>query len=264
MSKQYTDASLLPQTAMRRRLCRERVDMSDKSSFSMIPIEKTDVYRTVIVRLNELIEAHQLTPGDRLPSERELSERLGVSRTTIRQGIKVLESMGKLETRVGSGTYVTAQNILVQFEMGGTTIDEKVIRDLCVSREGVELTVFREFMRGHRTKENLDSLERLLSHQEKELGKGKAVDVVYEYGFEQKVAELTQNRILMYQQKQIQKLWAYAWSQIGKVPEKRSVLHREHKTILDAIRRNDREMLGQRIAAHVNKNINPVALLSHA
>lgn len=229
--------------------------MTAKSSFSMIAIEKTDVYRTVIVRLNELIEAHQLAPGDRLPSERELSERMGVSRTTIRQGIKVLESMGKLETRVGSGTYVTAENILLQFEMEGIDVDGKVVRDLCVAREGIELTVFREFMRGHRTEKNLNTLARLLAQQEKALGKNGAGDVVYEFVFERKVAELTRNRILMFQQKQIQRLWAHVWTKIGKVPEKRAVLHEEHKALLLAMRDNDDAGLERRVSGHVNKNI---------
>jgi GntR family transcriptional regulator len=57
--------------------------------------------------------------GDRLPSERELSETFGVSRMTLRQAIQTLSEEGILDRRVGSGTYVASQK--VQEMMKGTT-----------------------------------------------------------------------------------------------------------------------------------------------
>ena len=53
------------------------------------------------------ISRGDLAPGDPLPSERELTEQLGVSRTALREALKVLESMGMLEAHVGRGRYVT-------------------------------------------------------------------------------------------------------------------------------------------------------------
>ena len=58
-------------------------------------------------RLRAVIEAGQLGPGDRLPVERVLAVQLGVSRSTIREGIRSLRSTGLLHARQGSGTYVT-------------------------------------------------------------------------------------------------------------------------------------------------------------
>lgn len=53
-----------------------------------------------------LIDDGGYRPGDRLPSERELCERIGVSRTALRSAIAVLVSRGVLESRQGSGTYL--------------------------------------------------------------------------------------------------------------------------------------------------------------
>lgn len=53
---------------------------------------------------------HQLGPGARLPSERELAARVGVSRTTLRDRLQVLESLGVITRRQGSGTYVQPLN----------------------------------------------------------------------------------------------------------------------------------------------------------
>jgi GntR family transcriptional repressor for pyruvate dehydrogenase complex len=57
-------------------------------------------------RLETYIIEHAFTPGDRLPSERELATRFGVSRTAIREGIKLLTQSGLLESSVGRGLFV--------------------------------------------------------------------------------------------------------------------------------------------------------------
>ena len=55
-----------------------------------------------------LVEAHRLAPGDRLPGERDLAERLGVSRPSLREALIALEVEGRVEIRMGSGIYVAA------------------------------------------------------------------------------------------------------------------------------------------------------------
>src|SRR5918997_644409 len=56
--------------------------------------------------LRELVSSGALQPGDKLPSERELASRLGVSRPTLREAVRGLVIMGLLETRHGAGTFV--------------------------------------------------------------------------------------------------------------------------------------------------------------
>jgi GntR family transcriptional repressor for pyruvate dehydrogenase complex len=53
------------------------------------------------------IERGQLRPGDRLPAERDLAIRIGVSRPSVRAGLRSLAAMGAVQTRHGSGTYIT-------------------------------------------------------------------------------------------------------------------------------------------------------------
>jgi len=62
----------------------------------------------VIASLTRLVADEDLHPGDRLPSEAQLATRLGVGRSTLREAIRVLSHNGRLETRQGSGTYVSA------------------------------------------------------------------------------------------------------------------------------------------------------------
>lgn len=57
------------------------------------------------------VENHVYKVGDRIPAERQLAVKFGVSRMTLRQAIKTLEEEGILERRLGSGTYVASQKV---------------------------------------------------------------------------------------------------------------------------------------------------------
>src|SRR6266567_4491487 len=72
-------------------------------------IEQTSSGQTiddVVARVSDLIKSAQLKPGDRLPPERELAKQLGVSRPSLRTGLRALASMGVLKSRQGAGTFV--------------------------------------------------------------------------------------------------------------------------------------------------------------
>ncbi len=66
-------------------------------------------YETTAVKIAELISEHGLKPGDRLPTERALGELLGVSRTVIREAVKMLATTGFVRARQGSGLYVARE-----------------------------------------------------------------------------------------------------------------------------------------------------------
>ena len=70
------------------------------------------LYRQVRTALQEMVEGAEYEPGDRVPSERELSERLGVSRMTVRRAVEDLIALGLLERRSTSGTYVRKPQIV--------------------------------------------------------------------------------------------------------------------------------------------------------
>src|SRR5262245_29568265 len=77
---------------------------------------KEDVTATLIGVFKRLISEGSLAPGHRLPAERELAEMFGVSRSSLRQALKVLEIMGVISQRVGDGTYLNtaAPSILAE------------------------------------------------------------------------------------------------------------------------------------------------------
>ena len=69
------------------------------------------LYAQIAEYMLSRIESGELNPGDRLPAERELSEKLGVNRLTLRRAFRVLEDQGLLIRRRGSGTFVAEAKI---------------------------------------------------------------------------------------------------------------------------------------------------------
>lgn len=92
------------------------------------------LYLQIAQRLVEKIEEHELLPGAKLPPERELAEMFNVSRTTAVGAYKHLETLGLIETRVGSGTYVRAQKTFIdwhnRFSQARDTPSISVMRDI--------------------------------------------------------------------------------------------------------------------------------------
>jgi GntR family transcriptional regulator, transcriptional repressor for pyruvate dehydrogenase complex len=68
------------------------------------PVRRSRLYEELVERLRELIDVQGLEPGDRLMSERDLAERLGVSRTSVRQALTALEVMGLVRIRHRGGS----------------------------------------------------------------------------------------------------------------------------------------------------------------
>jgi DNA-binding FadR family transcriptional regulator len=69
-------------------------------------IESQRLYQRVAQQIAELIRAGEIASGDRLPSERDLAKRLGVSRPIVREAMIALEMASLVEIRIGSGVFV--------------------------------------------------------------------------------------------------------------------------------------------------------------
>jgi GntR family transcriptional regulator, transcriptional repressor for pyruvate dehydrogenase complex len=77
------------------------------AEFRSLPHDKnSSTSGEVVTRLRDMINNGELSPGDRLPPERDLAKMLGVSRPTLRAGIRSLATVGILVSRQGAGTFV--------------------------------------------------------------------------------------------------------------------------------------------------------------
>ena len=69
-------------------------------------IKKTRIHEEVVTQIHDLIREGRLKAGDQLPSERELSETFKVSRTSVREALRALETKGLIISRTGMGNFI--------------------------------------------------------------------------------------------------------------------------------------------------------------
>ncbi|MFG1701475.1 FadR/GntR family transcriptional regulator [Nonomuraea sp. NPDC049309] len=67
------------------------------------PVKRTRTFEDVLAQIERRIAEDGLTVGDRLPAERQLAEQLGVSRSSVREAMRVLETLGVVSSQVGRG-----------------------------------------------------------------------------------------------------------------------------------------------------------------
>ncbi|WP_062047783.1 FadR/GntR family transcriptional regulator [Bacillus sp. JCM 19034] len=102
-------------------------------------------YVEIISQIRGIIEADQLVEGDRLPSERELSNRLGVARSSVREALRALELLEFIETRRGEGTFIKEANSrrLVELLLSFLLKDENAKQDLEETRRIIEVEALK-------------------------------------------------------------------------------------------------------------------------
>ena len=130
-------------------------------------VEKKRAYESIVQQVLDLIESGKLKQGDQLPSERELTEIFKVSRTTVREAIRTLESMKFLQSRQGNGTYVLAssEEELIQPLAAALFNAKDDIRDIFYVRKIIEPHV-AELAAENATAQEIEEMEEILQKQE--------------------------------------------------------------------------------------------------
>lgn len=81
------------------------------------PIRTERIYQKIVEQIRGMMNSGQLNPGDRLPSEREIAEQLGVSRAAVREAFSALEMSGLIEVRPGEGSFVKSGDLVTPFAL---------------------------------------------------------------------------------------------------------------------------------------------------
>ncbi|QUX24950.1 MULTISPECIES: FadR/GntR family transcriptional regulator [Nocardiopsis] len=99
--------------------------------------DRTPVTQRAVERIKKMIASGEVGPGQRLPTERDLAARLDISRSSMREAIRSLTTLGVLEARHGAGVYVTALrpadlletfSVLAEVSRGDTLLEVLQVR----------------------------------------------------------------------------------------------------------------------------------------
>jgi GntR family transcriptional regulator len=81
---------------------------------SRLRADQRPLYVQAVEALRALLHSGEYTPGDRMPSELELSQRLGISRPTLREALRLLEDEGAIQRRHGVGTFMSSPRPIIE------------------------------------------------------------------------------------------------------------------------------------------------------
>ncbi|MGW2326002.1 FadR/GntR family transcriptional regulator [Streptomyces sp. NPDC001700] len=135
------------------------------------PMNRQRLYEQVLERLRVYVEEGGLRAGDKLPTERELAERLGISRASVKQAIVVLEVQGLVEVRQGGGMRLLRDSLDTE-PVERLMERRRRLPDVLDAREALE-TKLAELAAERRTDDDLAALEQALNWMEDEIATGR-------------------------------------------------------------------------------------------
>lgn len=138
----------------------------------------------------------ELRPGDRIPSERSLTQILGVGRGAVREALKSLTLLGLLEVRQGDGTYLSSTNssLLPRIVEWGIMLGEQHILDLVEARQEIEISL-AGMAAARRTEEDVERLDVALRAMQDRAGDRDAY-IEADVNFHMVVADISRNTVL--------------------------------------------------------------------
>ncbi len=222
------------------------------------PVQPEKLSQSVVRQIEKLILRGILRPGERLPSERELSERLGVSRPSLREALAELQENGLLTSKAGSGVYVA--------EVFGNAFSDALVRLFSTHDEAVfDYIAFRRDMEGlaaeraaaHGTETDLKVIDTIfqkmeVAHRKRNPQQEAALDA----DFHLSIIEASHNVIMLHMMRSMYQLLRegvfYNRQIMFKQRMTRESLLDQHRAINDALQARDATAARAAVEAHLS------------
>jgi len=232
---------------------RSRPMRSQREAALIQPIRKARVAEEIADRIRVLILDGTLPAGEPLPAERLLASRFAVSRGSVRDALRLLETIGLLETRHGQGTFPRELDVdrLVAPLASILTYRRDLSEELLDVRRMFEPAVAR-FAATRITEEDLADLQRILDTQRRKLKAGEAT-LVEDTAFHAALARATRNRVVMRLMETLNDLL---------IESRRATLRQKgrpersiqgHEAVVAALRRRNPEAAARAMRSHIDQ-----------
>ena len=216
------------------------------------------LYESAIEQIMDLVKRSELKPGDKLPPERELAEKLSISRGSLREAFRVLESRGLIKSKPGGGRYIreirknghnSRENIILSLEKSS-------ILELLEAREIFEVKI-AVIAAQRATPEDMELIEEALNKvkEEEELKGDKKTESDTE--FHLAIARASHNFVFTNIIRLHLDLLKGTREKTQQIPGRREERWCEHQAILQAIKEHDTKKAGEAMLKHL-RNVREV------
>jgi GntR family transcriptional regulator, transcriptional repressor for pyruvate dehydrogenase complex len=234
-----------------------------RSGRLLSPVNDRRISEVIVDQVRTLIHEGKLTPGDRLPPEREMCERFGVSRVTLREALRVLEAGGLIEIRVGAhgGAFVsqpTSERVRSSI-VDLLTLSSVTAKDVTEVRMVLEVGII-PLLCANANVADIEALQDICDRQEAALG-GEEYDMALSAEFHTRLAEATHNTafaMLVYSFHGPLLMSLETAQKIDPAMGRRGL--DEHRAILAAIHANDPATAQRIMREHLARTANRLCL----
>ncbi|MFZ5943582.1 MAG: FadR/GntR family transcriptional regulator [Bacillota bacterium] len=228
--------------------------------FKPIYQEQESVYEKVVKRLKSSILEGKLKPGDKLPAERVLAEMLGISRTSLREALKLLSAEGLIEIKHGKGVFIAETdepiNVIKKFS-SKIFIETHTLMDFFEIRKVLE-TQASIWAAERCSDAQICQLEEIVTKAHSELTENTKINVAllaeHDMKFHNYLAEVSGNAVLIRIMQNLIDLLNETRSQTISIPKRPYISLEEHLEIVGAIKKRDPERAGKAMYTHL-KNV---------
>ncbi len=214
------------------------------------PVAKVTSAQLAADQMLAMIRRGVWQPGDQLPSERELTDKLKLGRSTVREALQILSTLNVVQAIPGQGSYIKAlkSNELFRPDLISLLVKDSSILDLIATREMIEpQTVRLACLRA--SEDELAQIAQMLNEHERALEKGEPVGE-YARVFHVMLAETSHNGVAAVFIRSILDLLQERRRLDMTIETKRRELH-EHRELLRLVRDRDGEAAASYLIRHI-------------
>ena len=223
------------------------------------PIVKKRVYQEIISQFVEMLRDDRVKVGERLPSERALAEMFHVSRPSVREALRVMETIGLIETRPGGGAFVTDLNLAPFINTFAPLITRRdgFEMELLDLRELLEVKAV-ELAAKFANPRAIEALGKIIQKMSQALGdKDTEASALCDIEFHKKIFESSGNYILLQAAGYVNSLMEISIkgnrAMILREKDNAIKLYSEHKSIFEAIKQNNPVLARERMNLHIDR-----------
>ncbi|WP_308635092.1 FadR/GntR family transcriptional regulator [Paenibacillus silvisoli] len=228
---------------------------NNETELTFEPIERKTMVMEITDRLLSYLLSGKIRPGAKLPAERQLSEAIGVGRSSLREALKALTVLGLLEVRHGDGTYLKRADseLLPRVIEWGLLLGEKRTMDLIEARQTIEVSVAK-LAAARRDEGQLAELKEIVDRLDT-TGNTNSVFEAYtesDIAFHMKLAEIAGNTVLRDMLTSIRSLLRVWIKSVVASEGSTQFSYEEHLAVYRAIEQGDPDAAARAMDAHMD------------
>ena len=225
-------------------------------------VKKTRIPEEIVGQIRDLVRSGALSPGDQLPPERDLAQQFGVSRASVREAMRLLDTKGLVVVRPGAGTYITQDTVEAVAQALSSLMDGQ----LSPADDVFEMRLLLEprvaSMAAERAgDDDIERMKAILDAQGADIAAG-GTGVEFDSEFHFSIATATENSALIAVTRAISDILSQSRQDSLLSPERSRLSLQSHRRILTAIERRQPGKAQQAMQEHIADIDRQVQVLS--